>query len=102
MLLAPLALFAQWATRDAVIDTESEGIAVFYTASQRLVLPGGCATLRWNVEGVSSVTLQDQPVAPQGQREVCPDTSTGYTLTYLPETGAPVRTACLCGCCSPL
>lgn len=91
MLLAPLALFAQWATRDAVIDTESEGIAVFYTASQRLVLPGGCATLRWNVEGVSSVTLQDQPVAPQGQREVCPDTSTGYTLTYLPETGAPVR-----------
>lgn len=91
MLLAPLVLFAQWAARSTSIDTEREGVTVLYTASRHLVLPGGCAMLRWNVEGVSALTFQDRPVALKGQRKVCPDTSTGYTLAYLPETGAPIR-----------
>lgn len=91
VLLTPLALFAQWANGDAVIDIKSDGIAVFYAASKRLVLPGGCATLRWNVTGASDLTFEDWPVAPQGQREVCPDASAGYTLAYRTESGAPVR-----------
>ncbi len=41
---------------------------------------GQCTTLRWDVKNVKAVYLNDQGVAGQGSQQVCPTSTTTYTL----------------------
>ncbi len=80
-----------WATGSSVIDRQIDGMHVTLSTSARLILPGRCATVRWNVRGAEQITLNEVPVAPQGEWRVCPQESTGYSLTLLHQDGHQAR-----------
>ncbi len=80
-----------WASGSSVIDRQISGMHLTLSASARLVLPGFCATVRWDVRGAEQVMLNEDPVTPRGEWEVCPKTSTGYRLTAQREDGVQVR-----------
>jgi hypothetical protein len=54
---------------------------IFFTATP-LEIPtaGYCSTLTWDVEGVKSVRLDDEPVNGHGKRQVCLQETTTYVL----------------------
>jgi hypothetical protein len=64
---------------------------VAFWADRTAVYPGECTTLRWNVEGVRAVYLRTPDVyvgvVGQGERGVCPRTSTAYTLEVVDLAG---------------
>lgn len=80
-----------WASGSSVIDQQIDGMHVTLSTSARLIVPGRCATVRWNVRGAEQVTLNENPVAPRGEWEVCPQESTGYSLTLLHRDGHQTR-----------
>lgn len=52
----------------------------FRADSTSLSHPGECTTLRWDVENVKAVYLDDQGVAGHDSRQVCPSSTTTYNL----------------------
>lgn len=48
---------------------------------------GQCTTLRWDVQNVREVYLNDQGVAGQGSQQVCPANTTTYTLRVVRNDG---------------
>jgi outer membrane protein OmpA-like peptidoglycan-associated protein len=52
------------------------------SASPSSVVAGSCATLTWSTTNATSVTIDPEPgsVGPSGSRQVCPSSSTRYTL----------------------
>jgi hypothetical protein len=51
----------------------------FYDDGDHLAL-GQCTTLHWAVENATHVTLNDNPVDPQGYEYMCPEITTSYAL----------------------
>ena len=49
---------------------------------------GQCTTLRWDVQGVREVYLNDEGVPGVSAREVCPDSSRTYTLRVVRQDGS--------------
>ena len=47
-----------------------------------------CTTLRWDVENVRAVYLDDRGVTGHGTREVCPEETTTYTLRVVLTDGS--------------
>jgi hypothetical protein len=54
--------------------------AISFSADRTEIRPGECATLRWDVENVNAVFLGGEGVVGHGTRQVCPATTTTYTL----------------------
>ncbi|MBX7237386.1 MAG: hypothetical protein K1X65_23595 [Caldilineales bacterium] len=63
----------------------------FRADSTSLSSPGECTTLRWDVENVRSVYLDDQGVAGHSNRLVCPSAATTYQLRVDTACGAIER-----------
>lgn len=54
------------------VPLDDYGIQGWFRGSQRVLLPGQCATLSWQVENATSLQLSGQPVEARGSLEVCP------------------------------
>lgn len=61
--------------------------AVTFTADLTLLEAGACTTLRWAVNGASTVYLADESVSARGSQEVCPTQTTTYTLLVVFPSG---------------
>lgn len=53
---------------------------VSFTVDDDEIERGECTTLRWSVENVQAVYLDGEGVTGQGERKVCPESTTTYTL----------------------
>ncbi|MGC8878664.1 MAG: NBR1-Ig-like domain-containing protein [Anaerolineae bacterium] len=53
---------------------------ISFVADRTEVAPGECVTLRWDVENVAAVYLNDSGVVGHGNQSVCPTTTTTYVL----------------------
>ncbi len=66
--------------------------SVTFVARPDRVAAGGCAELRWDVEGVRAVYLDGSPVTGHEGRRVCPRQKTTYTLRMeLPDGSVETR-----------
>ncbi len=66
--------------------------SVSFSAMPERIDSGGCATLRWDVEGVRAVYLDGAPVTGHEERQVCPRRKTTYTLQMdLPDGSRETR-----------
>lgn len=63
---------------EAVETPPAESIE-FY-ADRTTITQGECVTIGWDVEGIKAVYFEDAGVTGQETREVCPTTTTTYTL----------------------
>lgn len=52
-----------------------------FVAEPAVIPMGECATLRWNVEGATFVTLNEENVTAHGERSVCPTRAAHYVLS---------------------
>lgn len=59
-----------------------------FWADSYTVAPGQCTTLRWDVQGVQAVFLNEQGVAGQSSQQVCPNQTTTYTLRVVMNDGS--------------
>ena len=59
------------------------------SADRTALQPGECATLQWSVEGGELVLLDGEAVSASGQRQVCPQTTTTYSLAAYVGVGPP-------------
>ncbi len=69
--------------------SQSPAVATGYAfwAEQYTLPPGGCTTLRWNVQNVQSVFLDGKGVTGVGSEQACPIGSQFYTLEVIDSTG---------------
>ncbi len=65
---------------------------VSFYADQNQVTVGQCTTLHWDIEGVRGVYLDGQGVTGHETRNVCPRSSTAYTLRAAADSGDLDRT----------
>jgi hypothetical protein len=70
--------------------TRSAGAQVFWADSYS-VAPGGCTVLHWNVQNVTAVYLDGEPVTGVESRRVCPIQSTTFVLRSVEATGSQER-----------
>ncbi len=56
------------------------GLQITFTAEPAQVAPGGCTTLKWQVNEGFAVFLEDEQVQPQGSKQVCPEETRPYFL----------------------
>lgn len=54
--------------------------SVSFEADETTIDKGECTELKWQTQGPVTVWLGEQPVDSSGQREVCPERDTSYTL----------------------
>jgi hypothetical protein len=54
--------------------------AINFRADETVLTTGGCTTLRWDVENVNAVYLNDEGVVGHDSRRVCPNTTQTFTL----------------------
>jgi len=66
---------------------------VTFSTAHRMILPGACTTVRWNVQNAREVFLDDVPVASSGQQEYCPSTTIWRTLRVIDAKGNAQRSA---------
>ncbi len=65
--------------------------AVNFQADRTTLNPGGCALLSWNVENVAAVYLNGEGVPGQYSRQVCPGSTTTYTLLVVLRDGSTTQ-----------
>jgi len=65
--------------------------AIEFWADTRVVDRGECTTLRWDVRNVRQVYVESDGVVGQGSRQVCPSSSTTYTLRAVTDQGDEYR-----------
>lgn len=78
----------------------SETPIIEFSVDPAVIQPGGCATLRWRVEGVQAVYVfaegqhwREHGVVGAGEQQVCPAQTTTYRLRVIHRDGsAEVRT----------
>jgi len=58
----------------------SAGVQIAFTADRASLQSGECTTLRWDVVGGFGVALDGEVVERAGQRQVCPEVSSSYSL----------------------
>jgi hypothetical protein len=61
--------------------------SVSFTVDQTTLGPGQCTTLRWNVDYVQAVYLDGQPESGHQTKQVCPLSTTTYTLRVSTNNG---------------
>lgn len=66
------------ATQPAQTFTPS---AVFFRADRESLNAGNCTILRWDVQNIRQLQLDNAVLIDETSREVCPDETTTYTLT---------------------
>jgi hypothetical protein len=66
-------------------------VAINFRADQTSLTAGQCTELRWDVEGVKSVTLDGGGVVGHDHKQVCPAATTTYTLHVVWNGGATDR-----------
>jgi hypothetical protein len=55
-----------------VIETSQSGAAIYFSSNRSVILfPHDCITIRWNVENINQVYLNDQPQIGSGQTRAC-------------------------------
>ncbi len=66
---------------------EAPQVQIELTADSTALAAGSCTVLHWRVSGVQpqSIELNGQPVAAQGEQQVCPCQTTTYNLIVLAE-----------------
>jgi len=62
------------------IPTPTAQASISFVADRTELAPGECATLRWDVENVAAVYLNDSGVVGHGSQSVCPTSTTTYVL----------------------
>jgi hypothetical protein len=93
--------------RRVTISVGTTGGLIDFTADAYQITLSTCTTLRWRAQGVQAVYLNDQGVAGEDTKEVCPTTTATYTLRVVatdgtsssrsltigvsPTAGAPIR-----------
>lgn len=68
-----------------------------YRADRAQIKPGECTYLRWNIQGVRGVYLNNEGVAGVDMRWVCPTVTTTYTLRVVRTDGSQVQQAVTIG-----
>lgn len=76
--------------RTVTIAVNATQATVVFTADSYQITSGDCTTLRWSVTDVRAVYLNNEGVAGEASRQVCPNTSTDYELRV--ESNAGVTT----------
>lgn len=71
--------------------TQVPEATVRFSADEDTVAPGGCTTLRWETTNVQAVYLDGEGVSGLGEREVCPEETTTYTLEVVLLDGSRQR-----------
>jgi len=68
--------------------------SILFRADRTALNAGGCAILSWSVDNVNAVYLDGAPVTGQDSRQVCPNSTTTFTLRVIfrdgSETSVPV------------
>ncbi|MBK8045680.1 MAG: transporter substrate-binding domain-containing protein [Anaerolineales bacterium] len=64
---------------------------ISFTADRKNIDAGQCTTLRWKVENVNAVYLNNEGVAGVSSRETCPSRTTDYQLRVIKRNGAEER-----------
>lgn len=59
-------------------------------ADKTFLKPGECTTIRWDVANVSQVYFEGQPTVGSSSQQVCPTTSSTYTLLVIHPDGKQV------------
>ena len=62
--------------------------SIDFSANREFLPNGECTELHWTVENVSEVYLDGNGVAGNGEKEVCPDADTTYTLHVVKTDGS--------------
>lgn len=62
-------------------------VSINFWVDNATVNAGQCTTLRWDVQNVREVYLDNRGVAGQGSQQVCPSSTTGYTLRVVRQDG---------------
>ena len=60
---------------------------IHFWAEQYTLAANACTVVRWNVQNVQEVYLDDQPVLGQGSKSVCPQPNQLYTLQVTDNAG---------------
>ncbi len=63
------------------------GPSINFWVDNGTINAGQCTTLRWDVQNVRAVFLNDQGVTGQGSQQVCPGSTTTYTLRVVRQDG---------------
>jgi uncharacterized protein YraI len=75
-------------TVDPTITPEPVIVSISFTADRTVITSGACANLSWVVANAQSVLFEGEGVSGVGTREVCPTTTTTYTLQVTLEDGS--------------
>ncbi len=70
------------------INVQQPNATINFWADAYTVTPGQCTTLRWDVQNVQAVFLNEQGVAGQGAQQVCPSQTTTWTLRVVLNDGS--------------
>ncbi len=65
------AILGYLALTPATLDMVENGAQLFFTVDRRLILPGGCVTARWQVEGTHEVYLNGGGKIGEGAQTFC-------------------------------
>ena len=74
------------------INVQIPAPQVEFTVDRPTIFASECTTLRWALAYVQSMSLDGIPISNPGTKEVCPKSTTPYTLRATAATGEIVRT----------
>ena len=61
-------------------NPNGEGNIIAFTADRTTLNQGECTMLHWNTQGGFGSSLNNQPIPPTGDQQVCPQQTTAYRL----------------------
>jgi hypothetical protein len=76
--------------RGAPLPTATPSPPIYFFADRTALNAGECAFLRWDVENVRAVYLDGGPVTGHETRQVCPKSTTTYTLRVVLTDGSAI------------
>jgi hypothetical protein len=69
------------------INVNGGAASISFAADNANINAGQCTTLRWNVQNVRGVYLNNAGVAGQNAQQICPAATTAYTLRVVRNDG---------------
>jgi hypothetical protein len=79
ILVTPSATLPRTPTPTATV-TPGAAAEINFSVSDDDIAAGECVVLRWDVKNIQAVYLNGSGVVGKGEREVCPSSTTEYTL----------------------
>jgi len=67
-------------------------VQIDFRADTTALVQGNCTTLRWDVDNIKAVYLDGQPTIGHSSQQVCPQSTTTYTLRVVTDGGDLNRT----------